>query len=219
MKKILILISAIALSSTVIAQKGSWYIGGVAGYGSSTSKDANDKKDVTTSWAFGPEVGTFLKDDIQLGIALGLDGSSSKFEGTEYAKTSSLSPTLYARKFFKITDNLSSFAGLYLNYISGTDTQTGYADEKVETKKTGFGGSIGIGVAYALSPRFTAVGQYGLIGYHSVNNKVAGDDAGTDSGFEIGVNTVGSSSFGQGNGSGSVFNVGIYYTISTGAAK
>jgi hypothetical protein len=213
MKKVLVLISMIALSSAVIAQKGSWYMGGVAGYGSTTKKDANDKKNVTTNWAFGPEVGTFLKDDIQLGIALGLDGSTSKYDGTEYAKSSGFNPTLYIRKFYKITDSFSTFAGLYLNYISGTETDTDEQGDKVESKNTGFGASIGIGVAYALSPRFTAVGQYGLMGYKSVNNKVAGNDTGTDSGFDIGVNTVGGSSFAQGNGSGSVFNVGIYYTF------
>jgi hypothetical protein len=219
MKKVLILISMITLSLSLMAQKGSWYVGGVVGYGSTTNKNTSDKKDVTTSWAFGPEVGTFLKDDIQLGIALGLDGSTSKYDGDEYAKSSSFSPTLYGRKFCKITDNFSSFAGLYLNFINGKETGTDYLGDEEETKKSGFGASIGIGVAYALSPRFTAVGQYGLIGYHSVSNKIEGEDAGSDSGFEIGVNTVGGSSFAQGNGSGSVFNVGIYYTISTGASK
>ena len=72
---------------------------------------------------------------------------------------------------------------------------------------------MGIGVAYALSPRFTAVGQYGLMGYRSVSNKVGGNDAGSDSSFNFGVNTVGSSSLSF--GSGTVFNVGIYYTFKT----
>lgn len=215
MKKVLVLISMIALSSASMAQKGSWYIGGLAGYGSSTSKDANDKKDVTSSWAFAPEVGTFLKDDIQVGIALGLDGSTSKYDGTEYAKSSGFNPTLYGRKFYKVTDNFSVFSGLYFNYISGKVTDTDNLGVKTEMKQSGFGVRVGIGVAYALSPKFTAVGQYGLLGYQSVNNEVAGNDAGSDSGFDIGVNTVGGSSFAQGNGSGSVFNVGIYYTFMT----
>ncbi len=214
MRKSLILISMVALSSVAMAQSGSWYAGGVVGFASSTSKDANDKKDVTTSWAFGPEVGTFIKDDIQVGIVLGLGGSKSKYDGTEYESNSSFSPTIYGRKFFKITDNFSAFGGLYLNVITGkmTDTDENTGD-KTEYKQSGFGARVGIGVAYALSPKFTAVGQYGLLGFQSVNNKVGGNDAGSDSSFDFGVNTVGSSALSQGNGSGAVFNVGIYYTF------
>ena len=40
-----------------------------------------------------------------------------------------------------------------------------------------------------------------------------GNETGKESDFNVGVNTVGSSSFVQGNGSGAVFNIGIYYTF------
>lgn len=212
MKKSLVLVLITALSSSAMAQKGSIYAGGLVGYGTSTEKDANDIKDVTTTWAFAPEVGTFLKDDIQVGIALGLGGSTSKYDGEKYESESGFNPTLYGRKFCTITDNLSGFAGLYLNFISNkvTDIDDG---EEIEFKQSGFGANIGVGVAFALSPRFTAVGQYGLLGYRSVSNEVEGTDSGSESGFDIGVNTVGGSSFVQGNGSGAVFNIGIYYTI------
>jgi hypothetical protein len=88
--------------------------------------------------------------------------------------------------------------------------------EEVEMKHTqsGFGARVGIGVALALSPRFTAVGQYGLLGFSSVSNKNDdGDKTSTDTSFDFGVNTVGGSTLSQGNGSGAVFNIGIYYTI------
>jgi len=57
-----------------------------------------------------------------------------------------------------------------------------------------------------LSPRFTAVGQYGVLGYQSVSNKVAGNNAGSTSSLNFNVNTV---------GTGSVFNIGLYYTFKT----
>ncbi len=214
MKKSIMLILLVALSTVSIAQKGTWYIGGVAGYGSNTSTDSNDDEETTTNWALGPEVGTFLKDDIQLGIVLGLGGSSEKNDSIDLSESSSMSPTIYCRKFFKITDNFSTFAGLYLNFLNGstTDKSTG-TDFKSEM--SGFGARIGIGVAYALSPRFTAVGQYGLLGFQSVDYKFDGQDNGSESSLDFGVNTVGGSTFSQGNGSGSVFNIGIYYTFIT----
>jgi hypothetical protein len=211
MKKTVWIMIMLASSTVALAQKGSWYIGGVVGYNSSTSKDTNGNKSGTSSWAFAPEVGTFLRNDIQLGLALGLTGSATTSNGNDTNASSYVSPTLYSRKFFKITDNFSTFAGLYLTYISGKTTD--YTPTTQESTQTGFGVRLGIGVAYALSPRFTAVGQYGLMGYQSLNNKNNGADAGTDSNFDFGVNTVGSGTLTQGNGSGAVFNIGIYYTF------
>jgi hypothetical protein len=206
MKKILILISMVALSHVVIAQQGSWYLGGLVGY-RSTTDEVSSTKNVETQWAFGPEFGTFLKDDIQLGLVLGLIGSSIKNDGTKTLSSFSMSPTIYGRKFFKITDNFSTFAGLYVNIISGTVTNE---VTDVETKGSGFGAKVGVGVAYALSPRFIAVGQYGLFGYSSIKTKVDGTETGTVSTFEFGVNTVGGNVIDVGAG---VFNIGIYYTI------
>ena len=75
MKKQFLVLMIVLISSITYAQKGSWYIGGVAGYGSNTQEDlrtTNGTKTVTSSWAFGPEIGTFLKNDIQLRFILGL---------------------------------------------------------------------------------------------------------------------------------------------------
>jgi hypothetical protein len=200
MKKVL-LISMLIVSTVSFAQQSSWYIGGQAGINSSTTKDASTGiKSVTSGWNFSPEFGTFLKDDIQLGVALGISGSKEKVDGNDVIKSTSFNPTVYGRKFFKITDNFSAFGGLYLNLISRkTKDYSGTS----ETKGSGFGFSLGAGIAYALSPRFTAVGQYGVLGYSTVKNKVDGIKMNTDTDFGFGVNTVG----------GSVFNVGLYYTI------
>lgn len=201
MKKALILMAMIAVSSVVMAQQGSWYIGGLAGFSSSKDEDAGSGvESVTTSWAFSPEIGTFLKDDIQLGIALGLGGSKDKVDDDDVSKSTEIDPTIYGRKFFKLTDNFSTFAGLYVSLISEKTTNYG---PTVEITTSGFGARVGVGVAYALSPRFTAVGQYGLLGFESTKDKVDGDEVSNSTDFDFGVNTTG----------GSVFNVGIYYTF------
>jgi hypothetical protein len=199
----------IFLASITFAQ-GSWYIGGVAGYGSNTYKPDTGDEITTNSWAFGPEIGTFPKKDLQVGFILGLNGSMDE-QGDEKTTTSYFTPTLYVRRFKSVGDALSVFGGLYLNYSSGKMDDNGD-----ETTGSGVGINLGIGVAYALSPRFTAVGQYGLLGYSSTTYKSNGDEYAKENDFTFGVNTVGSSSFSQGNGSGSVFNIGIYYTFKTG---
>jgi hypothetical protein len=211
MKKQFLVLMMVLISSITYAQKGSWYIGGVAGYGTNTHEPTNGTKSTTSSWAFGPEIGTFLKNDIQLGFILGLNGSTDKNGDDKTSEFFGFSPTVYVRKFKKVTDNFSLFSGLYFNYLSGEETDFIPTEEKF--KASGFGISLGIGAAYALSPRFTAVGQYGLLGYSSITNKHDDTETSKESDFNIGVNTVGSSSFVQGNGSGAVFNIGIYYTF------
>jgi len=211
MKKHLLVLMIVFTSVVSFAQKGSWYIGGVGGYGSNTQDPVDGTKSTTSTWAFGPEVGTFLQNDVQLGFILGLNGSTQKNDDNKVSESSSFSPTVYVRKFKKITDNFSLFSGLYANYQSGTEKS--FTPSETKTTGSGFGISLGVGMAFALSPRWTAVGQYGLLGYTSVNYKQDGEDAGKESDFSLGVNTVGSSSFVQGNGSGAVFNIGLYYTF------
>lgn len=205
MKKTAWIMVMLVISTVAMAQKGSFYIGGIVGFSSSTYKAPNGNKSGTSSWAFAPEAGTFLQDDIQLGISLGIGGSNTKNNGNDTETESTISPTVYSRKFFKLTDNFSTFAGLYLDFISGKTTDHTVTPAE-ESKESGFGARVGVGVAYAFSPRFTAVGQYGLLGFQSVKNKVDGNDAGTDTDFDFGVNTV---------GTGSVFNIGLYYTFKT----
>jgi hypothetical protein len=146
-----------------------------------------------------------------LGFILGLNGSTDKDGDKKISEFSGFSPTVYVRKFKKVTDNFSLFSGLYFNYLSGEETD--FTPTEVKVKGSGFGISLGIGMAYALSPRFTAVGQYGLLGYSSITYKQNDTETSKVSDFNVGVNTVGSSSFVQGNGSGAVFNIGLYYTF------
>jgi hypothetical protein len=211
MKKAILFSVFVMITFIAAAQQGSWYIGGVVGFNSNTDKSGAGSKTTTTNWAFAPEVGTFIKDDIQLGAFLGISGGSLKNDDTDIFEYSSISPTVYGRKFFKITDEFSTFAGAYFNISTGGTTN--FSASSTPVKHFGMGFRLGIGAAYALSPRFTAVGQYGLFGIQTTRNTFDGNDAGSESSFDFGVNTVGSGILSQGNGSGAVFNIGIYYTF------
>jgi len=206
MKTKLTMIAVLLFTFGAMAQQGSWYIGGMAGYGSKTAKD-NDNTDKSTSWNFSPEVGTFLKDDIQLGIALNISGTSADEnnfgQGDGTKSTSSLAPVLYARKFWTLIDKLSVFSGLNLKYTS--TTMEDFSDPTMETKMNGFGADINIGIALGLGERFAALGSYGLLGYSTMTTD---DGNGNDlvvSDFGFNVNTL-----------GPVFNIGLYYTFCKG---
>src|SRR5580765_5351047 len=145
MKKQLLVLMIVFTSAISYAQKGSWYIGGVGGYGSNSQEPTSGEKTTTNTWAFGPEIGTFLQNNIQLGFIIGLNGSSEKTGDSKTSESSSFAPTIYVRNFKKITDNFSLFTGLYAGYLSGTEKDF----VPNETKMTGSGFSISVGVGMA----------------------------------------------------------------------
>jgi outer membrane protein len=216
MKKLFTTI-AVLTSLTTFAQSGSWYVGGALGYMGKTTKTTPVSGTTTESknstWVVSPEIGTFLSDNWQLGLALGLNGEKQIQTNKNETTSSTVSPTLYIRRFAKVSDNLSVFAGLYGNFTSGSiKYKDGTTGSETKDKVSGFGMRLGIGVAYALSERFTAVGQYGLFGFSSTTTKDEPGNKTVDTGFDFGVNTVGSQSLIEGNGA-SVFNIGLYYTF------
>lgn len=212
MKKLLVSLALLLSYGIVSAQSPSWYIGGMAGYGSRTNKiEGSGDKGVNSNWSFSPEFGItdVFKEGLQIGGSIGLGGNTSKFAGDKNNQTTRFDPTIYVRNYFNVTDEFSVFAGLYFSYLSGntknyTYLPLGAGTVETKTSHNGFGTKLGLGVAYALSDRFTVMGQYGLLNFSSVNNKGNdGNKTDSDTNFEVGMNTVG----------GSVFNVGLYYTI------
>ena len=173
MKKTIFLISFVAIAMVSMAQKGSWYAGGTVGYAISSEKYEDDEaaKQTTISWNVNPEFGTFITNTLQIGFVGGVSGYVNKDDDDKDYTSISISPTVYLGNFYKFTDNLSGFARIYVNYINGKDKDYIYTpDETLEEQEThmGFGSRLGIGIAYALSPRFTVMGQYGLMGFSTV---------------------------------------------------
>ncbi len=213
MKKTIFLFAFIAIAMVSTAQKGSWYVGGLVGYNISTEKPEADNADktVSTNWNMNPEFGTFITNTLQIGFVGGLSGYARKVGDNMDYSSLSVNPSVYVRNFYKITDNFSVYAGVYINYLNGIRKYYDYSTgSKVETKKSqnGFGARLGIGIAYALSPRFTVMGQYGLAGFSTIVYKDNdGNKTSTDTNLDFGINTV---------GSGTAFNVGVYYTFAKG---
>jgi Outer membrane protein beta-barrel domain len=177
--------------TTANAQKGSWYIGGQLGYNSQTEKNTGSADVTTSSWSVAPEIGTFLQNNLQLGLAVNLGGSNAP--NTSETK---FSPVLYLRRFYTVSDKFSLFTGIVGNFTTGStkvNNQSG--------NLSGWGLNLSLGAAYAVSKTFTAVAQYGLFGYSYEETKINGNKSSVSN---VGLNV---------NSLGPVFNVGLYWTF------
>ncbi len=177
--------------SVAHAQKGSWYIGGQLGFNSKTEKNAGTTDITTTSWSVAPEVGTFLQNNLQLGLALNLGGINS----TNSSETA-ISPVIYLRRFYPMGDKFSLFTGIVGNFTAGSTNLNGQSGDL-----SGWGLNLSLGAAFAVSKTFTVVGQYGLFGYSYASTTINGDKS-SISNFGLNVNSL-----------GPVFNVGLYWTF------
>lgn len=150
------------------AQGGSCYVGGIAGFNSSSTNTADHPK--SSSWSFGPEVGTFFNAKWSAGIALGFSGNKSKDDHGDIASTSLFQPDLYLRHWCPVGDRFNLFTGLDLSFGSGKttiygDQQLGIAD--TESKTSTFGANLNLGVTYALADRWTLLMKIAALGYTS----------------------------------------------------
>lgn len=207
MKKTLIFLVVLFISVATMAQKGSMYVGGQFGFGSTKTTDYTNNNTISkTNLAnFSPEVGMFLANDISIGLAVNFssDKDDNDVADTDYDKLVLTSPVIYVRKFWSIEDIFSAFVGLDVNFSTGNYKEKRNDAVTTVNKVSGFGANLNVGIAYPLGKRFTAVGKYGLIGYSTATLK---DDAGakelTINDFGFNVNTL-----------GSLFNIGLYYTF------
>lgn len=203
MKKILLL-GLLIMSSSIFAQKGSWYVGGAVGFSSSARSEGGTVYSKNLSWSFSPEVGTFLTDKIQLGIGLALHGYTNENLGNNRTTGITHGGTIYGRYFFGDLA-FKPFIGLNASILPGSG-ESKNLPSNISTKFNSMylGTNLNAGFAYALSPRITAVGSFGLVGYsfkESTFNS-ASKQPQREVGFDMNLSTLGNR-----------FTVGIYYTF------
>ncbi|MBS1644094.1 MAG: outer membrane beta-barrel protein [Bacteroidetes bacterium] len=207
MNKIVLTLALATVCSTGFAQKGSFYVGGAAGFSTknnSTDNNGNTKDGVKqTSWSFSPEVGTFLTDNLSVGIGLNFTGSKADARTTvkNITTTSHTGATLYARNFFG-KNAFKPFVGLNVSILPGSG-KTELGPVTTKTKLMDIGANLNAGFAYALSPRVTVVGSVATLGFASSTSEVEGSNVKNKSTeFGLDANTLGNR-----------FNVGVYYTF------
>jgi len=193
------------LSFSTFAQEGSYYLGGNVGFNSSKTKVGSTETSKTNSWTFSPEVGTFLTNNVQLGIGLSLKGSTTE-AGNSEIKESQYGGTLYSRYFFgEGSKAFRPFVGANLSVLPGkseTTTTVGSTSFKSESDLMELGANLNAGFAYALSKKVTVVGSLGVLGFTNETEK-------PDGGTKITTNSFGF----EGNSLGNRFTIGVYLTL------
>ena len=106
MKKLLVSAVILLMGTVAYAQKGSVYIGGEVGF---ETIDGGEDGEDGSAWVFGPEIGTWLSDQNQLGIVL-------RFQGDDFATT--IAPHLYFRRWFPLNEKFSLYAGVNARFVS-----------------------------------------------------------------------------------------------------
>ncbi|GAB3576938.1 hypothetical protein GCM10027345_14240 [Hymenobacter daeguensis] len=194
------------------AQKGSFYIGGQAGFNSSTTEVDNGNTSTTTrkdnNYSFSPEIGTFLSNQVQLGVGFTFSGSKQETpfaQGNSSRTTNRYGGTVYSRYFFG-EGNFRPFLGLNASVLPGDSKQesTGVAGTTTTSYNTlDLGANLNAGFAYGLNTRFTVVGSFGTFGFQRSTSKQENSDyKTTTTDFGLNANTL-----------GNLFTVGVYYTF------
>lgn len=195
MKKIVASLFLI-VSTVSFAQQGSWYVGGNVGFSTRTIEEGSSEVQKSSSWAFSPEVGTFLTNNIQLGVGFTTTGNSTEYAVTKTTSTT-FGGTLYGRYFFG-ENTFKPFVGLNISVLPGnTVTENKLLNTSTESDFFQFGTNLNAGFGYALSEKITAVGSFGFLGYES---RTQGNSTDTNLGFNF--NTLGNR-----------FTIGFYYTL------
>lgn len=205
-KKILFSLCILA-SVTASAQKGNWYVGGNVGFNLSQTKHENGNITLDdgkrTSWTFAPEIGTFITDQTQVGIALMIVGSKFDDQDSPVStinKGTSYGGNIYGRRFFG-KEAFKPFVGVNVGYITG-DSKTTFGNVTTEGPDNSvFNANINGGFGYAISKRFTTVGSFGFLGYQN-NTTKSGSNKTTTSSFGLDANSLGNR-----------FTIGFYYTL------
>ncbi len=196
MKKVITLFIALLIGVAAHAQLNTWYVGGIAGFGASSSDAALNPK--TNTWAFGPEVGVFLNQNWSVGLVLRVDGSSTKNDDGDVSSTSMFMPNVYARRWWNAGEKLNLFVGLDASFGSGSTTN--YVPTETTTDMSSFNTNLNLGVAYALAQRWTLVLKLATLSY---NSETVGDVTTTDFGLLVDGNVT----------TAQFIFVGVYWTF------
>jgi hypothetical protein len=207
------LLPLLALSTLAAqAQKNSFYIGGQAGFNSTSTNIENNGNTTTTSksnnYSFSPEIGTFLTNQVQLGVGFTFSGSRLEMPATlnSNSYTTSINRyggTVYSRYFFG-EGNFRPFIGLNASVLPGNSTseyQGGANTLKANTLD--LGANLNAGFGYGLTKRVTLVGSFGTFGFQRTTSKQESNNIKTTTNnFGLNANTL-----------GNLFNVGLYFTF------
>ncbi len=204
------------VGTSCFAQKGSYYLGGQVGFSNSSKKVESNEENSSSSWSFSPEVGTFLTNNVQLGLGLSFTSDTYEQANTYSNKIKLFGAKVYSRYFFgEGSKAFRPYVGINVSVLPGTREDTNlrniyYPDSNIYYPNSTkydlfkFVASLNAGFAYALSPKVTMVGSLGVLGFDSTTEKSdrANSVKETTNRFSFDLNSL-----------GNLFNVGLYVTL------
>lgn len=211
--KHLFLSTALILSAFAAqAQKGSFYIGGQAGFNTSSTETSNNGTKTSTgknnNYSFSPEIGTFLTNQVQLGVGFTFSKTYQETPlnvgSAAINRINRYGGTAYSRYFFG-EGNFRPFLGLNASVLPGNSTTESGGLQNITTKYNtlDLGANLNAGFAYGLNKRLTVLGSFGTFGFqNSVAKQEGTDNKITTTDFGLNVNTL-----------GNLFTIGVYYTF------
>ena len=211
------LFTAALLALTVLstsAQKGKFYLSGSLGFDSyEDTQDLStpDPSSFTSStFSVLPDVGIFLKDDLQLGLRLGYNVRNFNSEGGFFEQESSeriFTPTLYLRKLFLVNEKFGFHSGISGNLLMGNGEESSLFEPDVqdEYELSGFGASVPVGAIYNVSKKVTFIISYDFLNFISETRKEGGEETGTHKEFSTALRASETRL--------NRFNAGFYFTF------
>ncbi|MND47129.1 hypothetical protein D3C80_380170 [compost metagenome] len=172
--------------------KGTVTVGGNVGFGTSKTKDADDK---STTFSIQPQVGYFLSDKLEGYIKLGyVNDSNQEMQGTVLGKknTDQFGGGVGLRRYFMVSDNVAIFAGPELSYYSGSTKfePKGGSSEKLYNTNT-FNANINAGVGVFFTKNIGLVAGLGVLSFESETHKPnGGGDKSTNTSFNLLANNA-----------------------------
>lgn len=205
--KTLLLPVFILFALTSQAQKNSWYIGGNTGFANTSYKTetngTNSNTGKISSWSLSPEIGTFLTNNLAVGLGVTFNGTKSDPQNNLFNTTrqTMTGGTAYTRYFFG-KEAFKPFAGFNVSVLSGKGKTTSVSTN-FETTTNSFGANLNAGFSYAVSKRVNVLGSMGFLGYRRTSSTQTGTDLKQiTSEFGIDANSLGDR-----------FNIGFYFTL------
>jgi long-subunit fatty acid transport protein len=154
MKKVLF---AIAAMTACVSASAQLWVSGSVGIGNTANWNEDKAK---TTWNFSPSIGYALDDALEVGLALGLDGSS-KDDNSEF--NFSIAP--FARYTFLSEGDFSMFIQGNIEFAAYSEKNHNTGLTKKDIKGQGFGVRIMPGVKYTLTDNFAIVATFGSLYY------------------------------------------------------
>ncbi|MDR1877607.1 MAG: hypothetical protein LBQ84_08295 [Flavobacteriaceae bacterium] len=200
MKK-LFLVGALALTGLfATAQeseglKGTWFVGGQLGFGS--TDDGKKYSEKTSSISAVPIVGTFVSPSVAVGLGIGYLGGSSKVGDYDQDKSSKIVIKPLVRKYWNITGGLFFYGQIAAPVIIGTDTKYTYTVDintgkevknENKTNTSDIGLEVSPGFDYVINKWLTIETSFTIFSFNYHSSKEDVKDAKASSEVNVSAN-------------------------------